>query len=311
MFLGLDLKTWLGLTVVGSVVSTLGALFGIFLKDYFFSRSFERWKQRQTLELVYQKYRDPLMLSARELASRTVEVVDNFPTVFLKATVLASRPERQLDNSIKDPYFQRYKLVSTAYRFCALLGWLELYRQEITYLHSGKSKHSKELERAIGLIRADLADGQLNQAENWQDWRDTLIFREELRAIGESMIEARGATRTIMGYGRFTELFDSDSASPLQRWAHVLVNFLLDPVVERPDFRQTRLQLLVVHLVDLMALLDEASVEKFLIEARSKWERAMPYAMHAVSHERARVNNPPRGPSSGHATKALPSAKRP
>jgi len=153
MFLGLDLKTWLGLTVVGSVVSTLGALFGIFLKDYFFSRSFERWKQRQTLELLYQKYRDPLMLSARELASRTVEIVDNYPTVFLKATVLASRPERQLDNSIKDPYFQRYKLVSTAYRFCALLGWLELYRQEITYLHSGRSKHSKDLERAIGLIR--------------------------------------------------------------------------------------------------------------------------------------------------------------
>jgi hypothetical protein len=71
MFLNLDLKTWLGLTVVGAVVSTLGALFGILLKDYFFSRSFERWKQRQTLELVYQKYRDPLTLSARELASRT------------------------------------------------------------------------------------------------------------------------------------------------------------------------------------------------------------------------------------------------
>lgn len=140
MFLGLDLKTWLGLTVVGSVVSTLGALFGILLKDYFFSRSFERWKQRQTLELLYQKYRDPLILSARELASRTVEIVDNYPTVFLKATVLASRPERQLDNSTKDPYFQRYKLVSTAYRFCAFLGgWNFIAKRLRTCIPAGAS----------------------------------------------------------------------------------------------------------------------------------------------------------------------------
>ena len=51
--LGLDLKTWFGLTVLGAIVSTLGSLFGVVLKDYFFSRSFERWKQRQTLEQLY------------------------------------------------------------------------------------------------------------------------------------------------------------------------------------------------------------------------------------------------------------------
>src|SRR5437016_11219866 len=48
VFLGLDLKTWLGLTVVGTAISTFGALLGIVLKDYIFSRSFEKWKQRQT-----------------------------------------------------------------------------------------------------------------------------------------------------------------------------------------------------------------------------------------------------------------------
>lgn len=44
MLLGLDLKTWFGLTVLGAIVSTLGSLFGVVLKDYFFSRSLERWK---------------------------------------------------------------------------------------------------------------------------------------------------------------------------------------------------------------------------------------------------------------------------
>jgi hypothetical protein len=183
MFLGLDLKTWLGLTVIGSAVSTVGALLGILLKEYFFSRSFERWKQRQSLELLYQKYRDPLMLSARELASRTLEIVNDYPTVFLQASVLASHPKRQVKNSDEDRYFQRYKLLSTVYRFCAFLGWLELYRQEITYLHSRNNRHSRELERAIELVRADLADGQLNNAEDWDAWRDTLVFREELRGM--------------------------------------------------------------------------------------------------------------------------------
>ena len=31
-----------------------------------------------------------------------------------------------------------------------------------------------------------LADGEINTARDWRKWRDTLVFREELRAIGES-----------------------------------------------------------------------------------------------------------------------------
>jgi len=271
MFSGLDLKTLLGLSVLAAAISTLGTLFGILLKDYFFSRSFEMWKQKQTLELLYNKYRDPLMLSARELEWRTKEVVDEYPTVYLKATVFASRPERQIENNKEDGYFQRYKVLSTAYRLCAFLGWLELYRQEITYLHSGSHRHSKQLEQGIELIRSDLADGQLNKAEDWNHWRDTLIFREELRAIGESMIELHGATRTIMGYGRFVELLDSNDPSPTQRWARVVLNFLLDLEEHRPDFRRARLKLLRDHLGDLNRLLEEASIKKFIVEAWAKW----------------------------------------
>ena len=266
----LGLKSWLGLTVVGAIVSTLGALFGIFLKEYFFSRSFERWKQRQTLELLYQKYRDPLWLSASELASRTREIVKDYPTVYLNSQVLDSRPEKQLENSTDDPYFRRYKLLSTVYRFLAFFGWLELYRQEITYLHAGDYEHSRKLDQAIELIRSDLADGHHNKADDWLQWRDTLVFREELRAIGESMIEARGSARAVLGYGRFVELLESETVSLTRKWANVMLNFLLDLEV-RQDFRQTRLKRLLVHLVDFMMLLDQPSIEKNLLDARAKW----------------------------------------
>ena len=265
--LGLDLKTWFGLTVLGAIVSTLGSLFGVVLKDYFFSRSFERWKQRQTLEQLYQKFRDPLHLSARELASRIAEVLDHFPTVYLNERVLASRPEKQVENSIHDPYFQRYKLVSTAYRLSAFMAWVELYRQELTFLHPGNNAHALTLERAVGLIRSDLADGQLNHADDWDKWKDTLVFREELRAIGESLIETRGSTRTVMGYGKYCDQLEATTANAVQRWSPVVLNFFLGLEMNGRDFRQTRMKRLFVHLVDLMRLIDHNSIEPYLEKA--------------------------------------------
>jgi hypothetical protein len=71
-------------------------LFGIFLKEYFFSRSFEQWKQQQTLETLFQKYQDPLVLAARELASRTLEIGDDYPAEYLRTSVLASRQRNRL-----------------------------------------------------------------------------------------------------------------------------------------------------------------------------------------------------------------------
>jgi hypothetical protein len=267
MFLGLDLKTWLGLTVIGAAISTLGALFGVVLKDYLFTRSFEKWKQRQTLEQVYQRYRDPLYLATRELASRTLEILEHYPPVYLRETVWASRPLKQIENTIEDAYFQRYKLVSTAYRLSAFLGWLELYRQEITFLHSGNYEDAKVLEAAVAEIRCDLADGQINTAPDWHIWRDTLVFREELRAIGESLIENRGSARAIMGYGRFCEQLESESSNVVQRWSPVVLNFYLELEAGGKDFRQVRLQRMFVHLVYLMRLLDRASVESYLLDS--------------------------------------------
>ena len=270
MFLGLDIKTWLGLTGLGAVISTIGALFGIVLKDYFFTRSLERWKQRQTLEQVYQRFRDPLVLAVRELASRTLEILDHYPTVYLRDEVLASRPTKQIENSIADAYFQRYKLVSTAYRLSAFLGWLELYRQEMTFLRPGNNKHAKALDVAVGRIRSDLADGQINLAEDWHEWRDTLVFREELRAIGESLIESRGSTHAVMGYGRYCEHLESGSPNEVQRWSPVVFNFYLDLETHGKDFRRVRLQRMLVHLVELMRLLEPSSVEPHLREAAAK-----------------------------------------
>ncbi|MGX7875605.1 hypothetical protein ACVDG5_025390 [Mesorhizobium sp. ORM6] len=269
--LGLDLKTWLGFAFLGALVSTIGSILGIVIKEYFFSRSFEIWKQDKALEQIYQKYRDPLRLSARELGYRLVEICETYPTVFLSQQVFDSRPLKQERNSERDPYYQRYKFVSTLYRLCAFLGWLELYRQELTFYQASGNRHTVKVEKSLSAIRSDLADGHINTAGDWDSWRDTLIFREELRAIGESMIENRSSSRSIIGYGRFVDLINSDGVNSTKSWALVVLNFLLDLEGGGKDFRRVRLCRILCHVVDFIRLIDKRNLDERLERARKKW----------------------------------------
>ncbi|BBQ01243.1 hypothetical protein BSFA1_63710 (plasmid) [Burkholderia sp. SFA1] len=81
------MNNWLSFAVLAAAISTFGALAGVLIKDYFFARSFERWKQQETLEQLYQRFRDPLTLASRELADRIGEIVSDYPTVFLTNNV--------------------------------------------------------------------------------------------------------------------------------------------------------------------------------------------------------------------------------
>jgi hypothetical protein len=123
--------------------------------------------------------------------------------------------------ALADPYFRRYRLVSSIYRLCSLLGWIELYRQDLVFLEARETKASENLDRAIYAIRGDLADGRLNAAPDWEDWRDALLFREEQRAVGESMIVTVGEIRVVMGYAQFSEPFPNAKESSQSHWIEV------------------------------------------------------------------------------------------
>src|SRR5215475_7557228 len=191
-----------GLSVVGAIVTTTGTLIGLFLKEVFFARSLERWKAKQTLEQISQKYREPIALTALELCNRLTQICEDYPPNFLDSDLLNTSAERPTLNSAADLYFRRYRLISTVYRLCAFLSWIELYRQDMTYLDAGNNKNKRRVDQAIFAVRSDLADGQLNTAQDWADWHDALLFREEQRAIGESMITAVGNARNVIGYAQ-------------------------------------------------------------------------------------------------------------
>jgi hypothetical protein len=244
----------LGFTVIGALVTTTGTLLGLFLKEVFFARSFEQWKTRQSLAQVSRKYQEPIALAAIELSTRLTRICHIYPADFMDSALLSSSPEGLALNSAADPHYRRYTLISTVYRLCAFLGWIELYRQDTTYLDTAGGSSKGRVDRAIFAVRSDLADGQLNKARDREHWHDALLFREEQRAIGESMIVSTSESRTVMGYAEFCVLFLGKAETSRAEWLRKAGAFLFDQKA-RKDFRKIRMQRLIVHLVELVDIL--------------------------------------------------------
>jgi hypothetical protein len=266
---------------VAALVTTAGTLVGHVLKEVVLARSFEAWKSRRALNALYRKYRDPIVLSAIELANRLSEICRDYPTDFLASTILGSSPPPPTHGAERDTYFRRYKLQSTIYRLAAFLAWLELFRQDIVFLDTGTSKTNSQVQDVIGRLRAALADGFLNTAEDWEAWADALIFREEQRALGEALIVQQSETRVVMGYGAFVTLFDSPQETAVRRWFACATNFFVDPSPNK-DFRLTRYRHLLVILVELVRLLEpKRSLQGRLLEDYGGARKALAIALLA------------------------------
>ena len=226
--LALSAKDLFGLAVLGALVTAVGNLLATLLKDAILARSFERWKSRQAALAVYRRFRDPLLLATIELLNRVREIVYQTPVDFLDANLLKHSPSGPSLKTADDPYYRRYKLVSTVYRLAAWLGWTELYRRSVTFLDSGSSKANRRLELQVQKIRGDLADGHLNVAEDWLQWSDALVFREEQRAIGESMIaDAPRGRGGVLGYAAFCRAFQETTSATGTNWLQTAASFIL------------------------------------------------------------------------------------
>jgi hypothetical protein len=130
------------------------------------------------------------------------------------------------------------------------LGWIELFRQDITFLDSGQSHVNDEITASLRSVHAALADGHLNDASDWQEWHDYLVFREEQRAIGESMIDNDADPRRVHGYDQFLELH----AKGPSRWHACLAGFFENIGKSHKDYRVTRIKMLFLAVAKLHSL---------------------------------------------------------
>jgi hypothetical protein len=264
----------LGFSVLAAIITTLGSLAATVLKEFFFARSVERWKSRQQLMQVYLKLRDPLLLATIDMVHRFIEIAFETQGDYLDSSLLAQDPDRMYLNSTHDVYFRRYKLVSTLYRLCAWFGWVELYRQQVAFLDSGQQKTNRDFEEHIQVLRSGFADGNLNVADDWQDWRDYIILREEQRAIGETLIDHDRAN--VVGYGYFSDHILSQQAQQENRWIATALHFLMDfrslPAEGSQDFRKARCLLIIKHGVSLIECLNRKRITEYLTQARTRAE---------------------------------------
>jgi len=260
-----------GLYLLVSVAAALGALGGHLLKEILPSVALEDWKARRQLTAVFRKYRDPIVLAAVELCHRLEEIELEYPPSFLLPAALSGPPTSQNAMTTEDSYYRRYKLESSIYRLCAFLGWLELYRQEVVFLDSGKRSVNDRIDSVLKRVRAAMADGHLNAAQDWESWRDALIFREEQRAIGEEMITTQGDQRVVRSYGTFSSAYRSPGKPD---WFFVADRFLLE-LAPTKDFRRTRLRLLATGLVDLVEQLEPSRLTDRLRALRSRAQAAI------------------------------------
>lgn len=264
--------------VLAALVTTAGTLFGHWLKEALLAQSFENWKRTRARSDIHRKYRDPIVLSAIELAGRLKEINEDYPIDYLKKSFLTDEiPEPSLDPT-RNPYFCRYKVLSTLYRLSAFLGWAELYRQELVFLDPDSSQTVGKLQPKFDRLREDLADGDLNNVDDWHEWADALLFREEQRAIGEAMIVDTPTGRSVISYGTFVEAVESP-AFKINRWLPVAANFFVTPRPEK-DFRRIRHQLLLLHLVELVEAMEPKRLPFWLKGAAERYR--VPLAIYTT-----------------------------
>lgn len=263
----MNTANFLTLAAAGAIITTSGSLFALFIKDFLLTRYFDERKEKKTLDNIYKKYKDPILLSTIEVSSRLLEIHRDYPTVFLTRDVMYSTPKLPLSNTTDDEYYRKHKFVSTLYRLCSFFGWLELYRQEITFLNSSDNKQNLKLDKCLGIIRSVFADGHLNDEKDWNKWVDFLIYREEQRAIGERMIVINNGVNNVMGYYTFKKLIHEYIYDEKNDWVAPAFNFILNLKVEK-DFRKNRYRLLLNHFCELLETLDQKKAAHKIAEIK-------------------------------------------
>jgi len=224
----------IGVATLVALSAVIGGIVGHFLKELLPTIAIERWQAARELASIFQKYRDPIVLSATELVHRLQELEREYSAEFLGKNCFVLEAPEPTNQTSRDPYYQAYKATSTLYRLCAFLGWTELFREEVVFLISERRSLDQDIDRAMKRIRAALADGHLISAGNWEQWTDRLIFREEQRAVGEVMIGEKHDRRTVIGYAEFRTARQHVDKKP---WLEVAERFLED-LQPQEDFRR-------------------------------------------------------------------------
>jgi hypothetical protein len=209
---GDDRTPWWGPLALGAVLTLGGSIATLALTNRVADR-----KARDDQQRLYRRQKLQVGLAVRAL----IEALTRFrldggtPVAdFLSRDHLVAQPKQLPVFDRKSPYYLKYDLVSTVYRLCALLGWIELYRIDPEFL-SGVADERASFEAAFSRIRTILADdleaiASPALAEDRPEGPpsgDGVVLADDQRAIGEKMLTAptEKVARVVVGYAHFAE----------------------------------------------------------------------------------------------------------
>jgi hypothetical protein len=192
---------WVGpSTTIASVV--LGAAAGWLTSELRLRRERREVSDRQRLQIH---------LAATELLA-SLDQIDgrSHGLAFLDEALVYHQPQRPGAWDRGEPYYLKYDLVDAVYRLCALLGWMEVYRSDATFLVGAHADRAR-LERGFASVRGVLADARAPQRGSGAlagsapaPAGSAFILEDDQRAIGEQMSDpARPAM--VIGYAAFCE----------------------------------------------------------------------------------------------------------
>jgi hypothetical protein len=198
------MPTWF-VPALSAACSFIGIIASILLSSAIASHNVEL-EQRRT----YARHKSQVRLSVQDLraALLKIESASPFPPAFVDEELIYTQPKRPPTFLANDPYYQKYDLVDTVYRMCALFGWIELYRRDPSFLR-GPSEEKQKIEKCFQQIRKAFGDefeAQKKKKSAEGGWVDGLILDDDQRAIGEKMLEKeKEAPTAVIGYTSFCE----------------------------------------------------------------------------------------------------------
>jgi hypothetical protein len=259
-----DVPVWI-VPSISALVSLVGIIASILLSSSVTSKNAQREQER-----TYARQKTQVRLSVSELrnAMSAIDSANPFPPAFINENLLYGQPPRPPTFSPDDPYYQKYELVDTVYRVCALFGWLELYRRDPSFL-SGPPGEKEVFEECFRRIR-DAFGEELSKEKTEkklaEEWVDGLILKDDQRAIGEKMLE-KDAPGVVIGYAAFCErLFRIPRANdPVgayegsqNYWIWNATRFIVELRQTQParDFKRQRIKKVLFELDELLKILD-------------------------------------------------------
>lgn len=259
---GSGLPAWV-VPIISGVISLIGAIYSIRLAAKIAEKKSDREQQRR-----YEREKTQLRLAAEDLCSalQNVRGDGSFSRDFLDENLIYEDPVRPKTPERRDRYYLKYDLVDTIYRLCTVLGWMELYRNDPSFLN-GPSEERKKIESCFKEIRAALGDDFVKEKKDYKEGCiDGFILEDDQRAIGEQMFSEK-QTGTVVGYAAFCErLFRLPKRhKPVgsyrfshNHWVWNATRFIVElgsGEHSRHDFRKDRVEKLIKQLGRLLDIL--------------------------------------------------------